>query len=219
MRDNDYNKTRLYVIVPILCIRAFIMPEIAILLSLAPYIGLYRLNDEYGCQPECAYNVIDHIYSLVLILINRVRVRDINAISGSNNKQIALKERNKPRAMDKESTMLLDKNNANEISYGSDKLVARWNMYADCINGQLEGYHLRKWCQWFITRRCVQCNCHNDAMLTHCRLVTPNGNITEPTLEPGGTKPVPEQMLTHHQWGPVTIIWGNFTSDTSTISS
>ena len=29
-------------------------------------------------------------------------------------------------------------------------------------------------------------------------------------LLPDGTKPLPEPMLTYHQWGPVTITWGQF---------
>ena len=29
-------------------------------------------------------------------------------------------------------------------------------------------------------------------------------------IYPGGSKPSPEPILTHHQWGPMTIVWGQF---------
>ena len=29
-------------------------------------------------------------------------------------------------------------------------------------------------------------------------------------LVPNGTKPIPEPVLTYHQWGPATFIWGQF---------
>ena len=34
----------------------------------------------------------------------------------------------------------------------------------------------------------------------------------------GGTKPLPESILTYHQRGPVTITWENFTRDTLVIN-
>ena len=36
-------------------------------------------------------------------------------------------------------------------------------------------------------------------------------------LVPDGTKPLPEPMLIYHQWGPLELIWVNFTRDTSAI--
>ena len=50
--------------------------------------------------------------------------------------------------------------------------------------------------------------------LTHCVLVMPYGQIkwvnigSGNGLVPDGTKPLPEPMLTYHQWGPVTFTWG-----------
>ena len=29
-------------------------------------------------------------------------------------------------------------------------------------------------------------------------------------LVPNGAKPIPEPVLTYHQWGPATFIWGQF---------
>ena len=37
-------------------------------------------------------------------------------------------------------------------------------------------------------------------------------------LLPDGTKPLPEPMLTYHQWSPVNLILRNFTRDASTIN-
>ena len=62
-------------------------------------------------------------------------------------------------------------------------------------------------CRWFQTlwRPC-------DASLTHCGLITPYGDIDlgQHWLRLDGTKPLPEPILTNHQCGPVTIIWGQY---------
>ena len=58
--------------------------------------------------------------------------------------------------------------------------------------------------------------CSGLNVLTHCGLVTHMGteiwvNIGSGNgLLPDGTKPLPEPMLTDHQWSPVTFISGQF---------
>ena len=58
--------------------------------------------------------------------------------------------------------------------------------------------------------------CAGHHMLTHCGLVTPYGdrnsiNIGSGNgLLPDSIKPLPEPMLSDHQWSPVTFILGQF---------
>ena len=64
----------------------------------------------------------------------------------------------------------------------------------------------------------------SNRFLTHCGLVMPHGIIylhqhgSGNGLLPDGTKPLPEPMLTHHQWSPVTFNWGDSTWDASAIN-
>ena len=46
--------------------------------------------------------------------------------------------------------------------------------------------------------------------LTHCGLVTWVNIGSGNGLLPDCTKPLPEPMLTYHQWGSLAIIWGQF---------
>ena len=59
--------------------------------------------------------------------------------------------------------------------------------------------------------------------LTHSGPVTPYEKILDNTgscngLLPDGTKPLPEPMLTYHQWGSVAYTWGCISQELFKIS-
>ena len=63
--------------------------------------------------------------------------------------------------------------------------------------------------------------CFGLNVLTHCGLVRPYGDIDRDSigsgngLLPDSTEPIPEPVLTYHQWGPVAFIWGQFHCNSS----
>ena len=61
----------------------------------------------------------------------------------------------------------------------------------------------------------IWANTSHKSIITHCGLVMPYSEIwvnigSGNGLLPDGTKPLPEPMLTDHQWSPVTFILGQF---------
>ena len=65
----------------------------------------------------------------------------------------------------------------------------------------------------------------SDMMLRHCGLVTPNGGIDlrlfwlKLRLGACGTKPLPEPMLSHHEFGSVACTQEQFRRECSRIQA